>query len=115
MLKAGSFVGCSKEYYTMSRETVIAFVKKVAIDTNLQKQVMKLNESDMDRLLELAATNGFPFTAKEWHTTVETAVLDGAELSDEQLERVAGGFNFQQYPASFNPTVEKFLKSFTTN
>ncbi|MEH1944914.1 MAG: Nif11-like leader peptide family RiPP precursor [Nostoc sp.] len=71
----------------MSQETVVQFFDAVFKDTSLQG---KLNQSFAaiapDALIQIAQENGYSFTTEELK-----AALQQAELSDEQLNAVAGG------------------------
>ena len=82
----------------MSEEQLKAFLEKVEIDTELQD---KLNgAADSDAVVEIAKEAGFSITAEEtvgWFLSMQSAKV---ELSDEQLEGLAGGWNFRPSPSS---------------
>src|SRR4051812_31949286 len=71
----------------MSQETVVQFFDAVFKDTSLQG---KLNHGFAaiapEALIKIAQENGYSFTTEELK-----AALQHAELSDEQLNAVAGG------------------------
>ena len=65
----------------MSKENLDQFIQKVTDDEQLQARVGE--EIDADSLIALGAENDCEFTADDLTT--------GAELSDEELDGVAGG------------------------
>ena len=66
----------------MSKEQLKAFLEKVKADTSLQE---KLNAAaDVDSVVAIAKTAGFAISADDLMKT-------HIELSDAELERVAGG------------------------
>ena len=66
----------------MSKESLEQLLKQVVGDEALQAKIGK--EIDPEELVALAAENGFSITGEE--------IIESAELSDEELEDVAGGF-----------------------
>ena len=83
----------------MSTESVEKFFQKVSEDQALQTGLVTALEADNDReaVTQLANSSGFSFTADELWAEVqkrqsefETRQSSG-ELSDEELETVAGG------------------------
>ena len=69
----------------MSEEQLKAFLEKVKADTSLQE---KLNgAADADAVVEIAKDAGFSITAEDIQSMQSATV----ELSDEELEGVAGG------------------------
>ena len=75
----------------MSEEQLKAFLEKVKADTSLQE---KLNEAaDADAVVEIAKEAGFSITAEDMQSST-------VELSDEELEGVAGGVAVGDLPAS---------------
>jgi predicted ribosomally synthesized peptide with nif11-like leader len=75
----------------MLNPTVLSFLNKAA-DPALQA---RLRGQDVASLVKIAAESGFVFTAEEYQATI---VDQSAELSLEQLDNVAGGFNPQPDP-----------------
>jgi predicted ribosomally synthesized peptide with nif11-like leader len=65
----------------MSKENLDQFIQKVTDSEELQARVGE--EIDADSLIALGAENGCEFTADD--------LTAGAELSDEELDGVAGG------------------------
>ena len=65
----------------MSKEAMAAFFKKAAEDKELQKKI-----------IELAAEEGFDFTSEE--------------LSDTDLDTIAGGFTWKLAEPAVNPLIE---------
>ena len=72
----------------MSVQNVTAFAKKLDGNEALQNQVKALTPGDSAGLLKLASEQGFEFTTQE----LRTVLTQAGELSDEQLDQVAGGF-----------------------
>ena len=67
----------------MSKENLEKFMKQVADSEDLQAKIGE--EITGDALVALGAAHGCEFSIED--------VQAGAELSDEELERVAGGFS----------------------
>ncbi|MEO2194695.1 MAG: Nif11-like leader peptide family RiPP precursor, partial [bacterium] len=65
----------------MSKESLEQFVKQVADSADLQARIGE--EIDAESLIALGAECGCEFTAEE--------LQESAELSDEELDGVAGG------------------------
>ncbi len=72
----------------MSVENVKKFMQLVVEDTELQKELSK-SGTDVPKIIELGAKRGLNFTAAEIKTVYDET---GGELTEEQLEKVAGGF-----------------------
>ena len=83
----------------MSTTAVQEFLGKVAEDKELQGEMAKALESENDReaVTALALAKGYEFTTEELWQEVQArqeAVkqrMDAGELSDEELQAVAGG------------------------
>ena len=69
----------------MSEEQLKAFLEKVKGDTSLQEQLKAAG--DADAVVAIAKAAGFVVTADE----IKSAQSASQELSDEDLEGVAGG------------------------
>jgi len=65
----------------MSKENLDQFIQKVTDDEQLQARIG--DEIDIDSLIALGTEHGFEFTAEDLAANVE--------LSDEELDGVAGG------------------------
>ncbi|MCA1993914.1 MAG: Nif11-like leader peptide family natural product precursor [Coleofasciculus sp. S288] len=83
----------------MSVEAVAQFLERVNQDTALQQELAQAVESSApgeDRVAaaEIGAKYGYSFTPDEIGETMEAAQKQqsGEELSEEELEAVAGGF-----------------------
>jgi predicted ribosomally synthesized peptide with nif11-like leader len=78
----------------MSTDAVKKFLDLAQADSGLREQVSKVvaerGEESSFELVELAATHGCEFTATELIEYVATRKA-GAELSEAELEAVAGG------------------------
>jgi len=67
----------------MSEEQLKAFLEKVKADTNLQEKLKVA--ADADTVVAIAKTAGFVIAAEELKS------VESAELSDKELEALAGG------------------------
>ena len=67
----------------MSEEQIKAFLKKVKADTSLQEKLKAAGDSDA--VVAIAEEEGFTISADDLKEAQST------ELSDEELEGVAGG------------------------
>lgn len=79
----------------MSAEAVSDFLKKVAEDEALMGELAQAMEAEDDRaaVAQLAISKGYDVTADElWEEVQKRQAEAGTELSDEELESVAGGF-----------------------
>lgn len=65
----------------MSKENLEQFINKIAENTQLQSQLGE--ETDTDTLIALGAENGYEFSLEDFQ--------ESTELSDEELDGVAGG------------------------
>ena len=78
----------------MSIEQVNNFMEKIIHDKELQKKIISLPTDDMDGAIEqgvqIAKEAGFNFT-KEHFLEYTNAQNNESELSDNDLEQVAGG------------------------
>ena len=81
----------------MSEEQLNAFLEKVKGDTTLQE---KLNgAADSGAVVEIAKEAGFSITAENIQSMQSATV----ELSDHELEQVAGGCQVNSAKLSFPP------------
>ncbi len=78
----------------MSKENVGAFWSKVQQDPDLRKRLDSLSpgsrEEIVAELVRISSEQGLPFTAEEFGQSA-TLTGAGAELSEQDLARVAGG------------------------
>ena len=65
----------------MSKENLDQFIQKATGSEELQARIGE--EMDADSLIALGAEHGCEFTADD--------LMENADLSDEELDRVAGG------------------------
>lgn len=65
----------------MSKENLVQFINKIAENSQLQSQLGE--ETDTDTLIALGAENGYEFSLEDFQ--------ESTELSDEELDGVAGG------------------------
>src|SRR6185503_15887444 len=90
---------------TMSAESALKFMGKVIMTPELQKECRKLSPTDLDGLVKVAKANGFDAFSKDdyylaaaraggewmvWAQRMKNEPLP-EELSDADLEQVAGG------------------------
>ncbi len=81
----------------MSKENLDQFVQKVTDSEELQARVG--DEMDADSLIALGAEHGCEFSADD--------LTAGAELSDEELDGVAGGLAVQSANGDFHIVRKK--------
>ena len=74
----------------MSKQNVLAFDLRIRGDKDLQSRVKALPANDADGLVRLGAEAGFKFSSSELLEVIGVSGSSG-ELSNEDLEQVAGG------------------------
>ncbi len=79
----------------MSEEQLKAFLEKVQVDTSLQEKFKAA--ANADAVTAIAKEAGFSISAEDLKTAQ-------SELSEEELEGVAGGGSYYQCDANYNPT-----------
>jgi len=82
----------------MSKEQAIAFRTFVNENESVQEQISKGATDGSLKLTKLVAEHGFAFTAEESESVWNEA--QGGELSDFELEIVAGGARMSRLRAS---------------
>ncbi len=82
----------------MSKETALAFFGAVDQSKDLQRQIKPLDENEspdnIKKFLEIAAKAGYVFTVDDLSAAAKTRAeqrVQSGELSEEDLEKVAGG------------------------
>ena len=82
----------------MSKEQLKAFVEKVASDTELTDKIGAA--TTVETMIEIAKSAGFSITSEDIQLLLSflSEVSEEEELTDDDLENVAGGFNFQPLP-----------------
>ena len=81
----------------MSEDQLKAFLEKAKGDTSLQE---KLNvAADADAVVEIAKAAGFSITVED----IQSMQSGTVELSDRELEQVAGGCQVNSAKLSFPP------------
>ena len=88
------------EYRAMSLEALQAFRRRVQIDSQLHQS---LKRARAEATVAAGASAGFEFTVDEVLSSVEEAT---GEMSDEQLEAVAGGLLGMPFPLYEDPYPE---------
>ncbi|MBW1962658.1 MAG: Nif11-like leader peptide family RiPP precursor [Deltaproteobacteria bacterium] len=91
----------------MSQENVKGFLKNMAQDEKLRAEFEK---ADKDEIIILAEKAGIPFSLDELKAVIEASPMTvSEELSDDDLEKVAGGaFGLPSPPVSLPlETVQK--------
>ena len=81
----------------MSLESLREFGRKVQVDRELYEKLMKTRAA---AAVKVAADAGFAFTVEEARALVDEV---SAEMSDEQLEAVAGGLIGMPVPTTRKP------------
>lgn len=82
----------------MSIEAANKFLEKVLQDSQFQEELVKALETKNNRqaVSEFANSKGYQFTGEELMIEIkkrQKAAIDSGELSDEELESIAGGTN----------------------
>ena len=72
-------------------EGLQVFLEKVSTDKKLARKVEEAG-TDVDEIIRLGKENGCEFTADKLMALQNLTVKSDVELSDEELEKVAGGF-----------------------
>ena len=70
----------------MSKESLDQFIQQISDSEELQTRIGE--EIDIDSLIALGAEHGCEFSAED--------LAENAELSDEELDGVTGGFSLSQ-------------------
>ena len=83
----------------MSEEQLKAFLEKVKADTSLQEKLKAA--TDNDAVAAIAKEAGFSISADD----LKNAQSGISEISDEELERVAGGTGVIKLGELFNSAV----------
>jgi predicted ribosomally synthesized peptide with nif11-like leader len=81
----------------MSREAAVAFLATIAANANLRSELdahLHGARDQVDAFVEFAARKGHQFAPAD----LAAALAAQAEMSEEQLDRIAGGFNPQPDP-----------------
>ena|SRR5579859_2338419 len=92
----------------MLNGAVVNFIKLSLTDQTLQAKQKNL---DLDGLVKFADELGYRFTADDFSNTVNA--LSSTELSDEDLEQVAGGItDGTSQPNFFTPSNQQLITSF---
>jgi predicted ribosomally synthesized peptide with nif11-like leader len=100
----------SKQEKTMSIESAKAFYERMATDETFRLQHQNAKADGERRQLVQGA--GYDFTPEEWESALaEIAEAAKSQLSDAELESVAGGIKFIGYPPTF-PWTPKFPTAF---
>jgi len=75
----------------MSQQIAGEFIQKVQTDEALRAEIIALGQ-DMDGVVALGAQHGYSFSAADLQAAISSSgYASEGELSDEQLEAVAGG------------------------
>lgn len=89
----------------MSTEQAQSFIEELEDNKSLQNEVKSLiqsgNDSElepekiMQQIIDLASNHGYDFTAEDYKSAVSNRQEQEGELSDADLEQVAGGGWFE--------------------
>ena len=75
----------------MSRKNLKGFFEVILKDPSLAGKIKEVG-TDANALIKLAKDNGYEITAEDLKAAADEMGIVGEELSDEQLEQIAGGF-----------------------
>lgn len=97
----------------MAVSNIEAFWLKAKNDPKLQMELRSLQGGDLAesarKVATMAARYGFMFTAEEYEKAIQKNALEehaaGDELSDDDLENVAGGLNRRRRMGAADETV----------
>lgn len=90
---------------TMSQEALRNLMKECETNSELRDKVR--TAADFDAFVKVASESGFEVSASDW---VENQANMAIELSDDDLEQAAGGFN-----AHIIKTIAETIKGGTEN
>jgi len=92
----------------MSIEVVKAFMEKVKADTDLQSELQAIAPGDKDaalaKVVRVASEAGFSFSAEDYEAAapeIAQARHAAGDLSDEDLDAVAGGAELPEISSVF--------------
>ena len=74
----------------MSEEQLQAFLEVIRVDAGLREKLK--GAADPDAMVAIAKEAGFEVSKEDWIRQLNTVLT---ELSDEELEAAAGGYNIQ--------------------
>jgi predicted ribosomally synthesized peptide with nif11-like leader len=74
----------------MSKDNAIAFVEKINTSPELLEEIHAIT-NDLNALVALGQREGFDFSAHELKNYLKETAKSQGELSDAELEQVAGG------------------------
>jgi predicted ribosomally synthesized peptide with nif11-like leader len=78
----------------MSKETITAFSKHMEGDDELQVRLQgRIVEATAEAIARFAGEHGFEFTGEEFSEAMDKEI---EELSEDELDAVAGGLNLNQ-------------------
>lgn len=73
----------------MSEEQLTSLLAKLKEDASLREKLQ--GAQDLDAAIAFAKEAGFDVTKAEWQRCLDSELSGSRELSDDELERVAGG------------------------
>ena len=93
----------------MSTERAVEFIAETAQNSSLQERLQQVKTPE--DILQIAREQGYEFTAEEMNLATQAVEeVASGELSDEELESVAGGFGIP----SFSSIVKFGKKAYDT-
>jgi len=98
----------------MSEQALADFWNKLDEDEALKEEFLKAAPAKVNSLapvVEFASKHGFDFTEDELRQLTEAASQKGGELSDADLEKVAGGLSFGSLKLQPNASSFRMLRS----
>lgn len=75
----------------MSVESFKEFSQRVATDEDVFEKVKEIGQTDIEGIINYADELGYSFSVNDMVETAKEAGVNVDELSEEQLEKVAGG------------------------
>jgi predicted ribosomally synthesized peptide with nif11-like leader len=77
--------------FTMTIAQAVAFIQSANTDELLQQRIKGLSPTDPIGLIKVGKAAGFEFSVDEFKAGAETLGRFAGEMSDAELDRVAGG------------------------
>lgn len=75
----------------MAKEQIKRFLEEVKSNADLQKQLSGVETTNEGAFVKIANLAGFDFTVDEWLEYAENVQPEKVKISDDELEKVAGG------------------------
>ncbi len=92
-----------------NQKAVVDFLEAAANDPALQKMLQEAK--DMESVVKIGQERGFGFSAADFEAIASATVSNDGELSDDDLDGVAGGTTFQQRVTDSNSLEDANLQN----